>query len=235
MMCQLQCSDPTWDAWLGLVSLVTETPVVYGPGRGLFVDGKWVITWGPGKLGSKGWKGKGLKGPSFHCSSWTNFVLGFLTCRDREYTHSGNVPHLQDLLDKDDSLHKQDGVASYRGYGANTSDLLGAKVVTLADIYLSRKELPTFICVAQSTKKKDGGWKWWHHTVIFVVDHRQEGSPLYRIAADGYKSKKSGYSCQPMKYTEITEAKARADVGKHIYQGSLIHPEGIPAPVVLEA
>jgi hypothetical protein len=87
--------------------------------------------------------------------------------------------------------------------------------------------------VAQSTKKGDR-WKWWHHTAVFVVDHRQEGSPLYRIAADGYKSSSSGYSCSPMKYTQITEAKARADVGKHKYKGSLVHPEGVPAPVRLE-
>ena len=233
-VCAIQCSDATWDAWLALVALVTDTPVVYGPGRGLFVDGQWVITWGPAKLGRKKWKAKGKRGPSFHCSSWTNFVLGFLTCRDREYTHSGNIPHLQDVLDADDSLHSQAGAAKWRGYGWHTSDLLEGKVVTLRDIYDARHDLPTFLVTAQSTKKKSGGWKWWHHTVVWVIDHRQPGSPMYRIAADGYKGKK-GYSCTPMRYTQITEDSAHKDAKKHIYQGSVVFPEGTPKPVILEA
>jgi len=235
--CSLQCSDAVWDAWIELVRLVTTTPVVYGPGRGLFVDDQWVISWGPGKLGRKKWKvnkSKGKRGPSFHCSSWTNFVLGFLTGRDREYTHSGNVPHLQDLLSRDDSLHAQKDVLPYRGYGLNTFVIMGGKTFNLAELHAKREELPTFLVVAQSTKKKSGKWKWWHHTVVFVVDHRQEGSPMYRIAADGYRSK-SGYSCKPMKWTRITEERAEKDGLKHIYQGSAVYPQGTPAPVILEA
>jgi len=235
--CELTCSDDQWERWLDLVKLVTETPVVYGPGRGLWVDGQWVITWGPGKLGRKKWKAKGKRGPSFHCSSWTNFVCGFLTGANQDYTHSGNIPALQDVLDEDETLHHQrKGVqaAKWRGYGGHTTELLAGKVVTLQDILDNIASLPTFLVVAQSTKKKGGGWKWWHHTVVFVVDRHGTDTPtLWRIAADGYKGNK-GFSCKPMQYRQMTPELVASDTKKHIYQGSCVYAEGVPATVIVE-
>lgn len=57
---------------------------------------------------------------------------------------------------------------------------------------------------AQSTKRSTG-WLWWHHAVVYVVDHRDQHR-LYRIAADGTKDAAKGYSGTPMKWTEITPA-----------------------------
>lgn len=39
----LEVTDETWSGWQRLVELVTTTPVVYGPGRGAFSDGQWIV------------------------------------------------------------------------------------------------------------------------------------------------------------------------------------------------
>lgn len=206
------CEATTWAAFEQLVDRITVLPVRYGPGRGLWHDGKFVVTHGPGALGLKAWKNaRGKSYASFHCSSWTNFFLGWLLRRNELYTHAGNVPSLFDLCTKGPDLHKQIGASSYRGYGDAVSaiapDGSGAKrsgvsnVVDVREILARRAALPTFLVCGQSTKRA-GSWRWWHHTVLFVVDHR-DGDRLYRIAADGSKGAK-GYSGDPMRWIEIT-------------------------------
>jgi hypothetical protein len=214
---QVPCNDETWHAFEQLVELVTKTPVRYGPGRGLWHGGRFVITHGPGQLGAKSWKNAlGKSYPSFHCSSWTNFFLGWLLRRNEDYTHAGNIPDLFDLLTMDASLHANPGAGSWRGYGeacvkiapdgSGTKRSGVANVVDARELFARRDTLPTFVVCGQSTKLSHGGWRWWHHTVLFVV---RDGR-LYRIAADGSRSEASGYSATPMRWTEITASNLAA-------------------------
>lgn len=224
------CNDATWAEFQKLVKLVTTTPVRYGPGRGLWSGGKFVITHGPGALGSKTWKNfLGKSYPSFHCTSWTNFFLGWLLRRNELYTHAGTIPDLFDLLSKgpEEHVEPQDGwTLRYRGYGDACSKIApdgsGAKrhgvsnVVDARELFERRTALPTFIVCGQSTKQASG-WKWWHHTVLFVA----RGGSLYRIAADGYRDASRGYSAQPMPWTEITEKNLAA------YASAVYRPYGV--------
>ena len=228
------CEAATWAAFQQLVAAVTAH-ARYGPGRGLWHDGKFVVTYGAGKIGGdvKTWPNMlGRAYSSFHCSSWTNFVLGWLLRRNEDYTHGGNIPSLFDLLEDGPELHKIPGGGVYRGYGDAcspiASDGTGAKrtgcpdpkVVDARELLARRATLPTFIVCGQSTKRKDGTWKWWHHTVLFVVDHRDRDR-LYRIAADGHKDKAMGYSGDPMRWVEITDG----NVGN--YAAAVYRPYGV--------
>jgi peptidoglycan hydrolase-like protein with peptidoglycan-binding domain len=210
----VQCNDQTWLAFQALVTAVTGKPVRYGPGRGLWVDGKFVITYGAGKLGGTVQQWPNVLGrpyPSFHCTSWTNFFMSWLCRRNQDFTHAGNIPSLFDLLEGSPDLHKDtaSGVM-VRGFGdvcfrlpvdGSGSKRLGISNVVDARELLERKDqLPSFIVCGQSTKLSTG-WKWWHHTVLFAVrDHK-----LFRIAADGMKGP-NGYSAQAMRWLEITTA-----------------------------
>ena len=210
------CESVTWSAFTKLVDAVTKRPVRYGPGRGLWHGGKFVVTYGAGKLGGTVATWPNVLGrtyPAFHCSSWTNFILGWLLRRNENYTHAGNIPSLFDLLEKDGSVHQIPGGGSYRGYGDACTRIVpdgsGAarsgvpKVVDARELLARRASLPTFLVCGQSTKRSTG-WVWWHHTVLFVVDHRDRDR-LYRIAADGRKGPQ-GYSADPMRWVEITDA-----------------------------
>ena len=224
------CEAATWSAFEKLIGTVTghpvhyegaapdtEDPVLYGPGRGLWEGGRFVITYAPGRRSRPGdektWPNVlGKRYPSFHCSSWTNFFVGWLLRRNEDYTHAGNIPSLFDLLEEDGSVHKIPGGGVYRGYGDACSPIAPdgsgirrsgvPKVVDARELLARRSALPTFIVCGQSTKR-NGTWRWWHHTVLFVVDHR-DGDRLYRIAADGRKGP-SGYSADPMRWVEITD------------------------------
>lgn len=209
------CETQVWEAFQGLVELIKSTPVCYGPGRGLFHDQGWVVTQGPGALGSKAWTSlAGHPYPSFHCSSWTNFFLGWLLRYNERYTHAGNIPSLFDLCEKSDDLHTQPGASPYRGYGPyctalqTNGDTLARKqirnVLDIRELHDRRSTLPTFIVVGQSTHLP-AGWRWWHHTVLFVVDHRTAGAPMYRLAADGYHGTDGRWSAAPMRWVEINE------------------------------
>lgn len=243
----LICPGDVWDAFNELVATIINLPVKYGPGRGLFVDGQWVVTYGPGKLDYKSWSSKiGKTYPSFHCSSFTNFFLGWVARRNAKYTHSGNIPSLFKMCESDSSLHDNNGMAKWRGYNnvcerflsdgssRGRSGIGDNRVVDLQEIYDRRAELPTFFVWGQSTKSGTK-WKWWHHTGLFVVRHDVAGSPIFRLAADGYKGS-SGYSATQMKYSRVTDDYIKKDVGKHVYRGYAIHPveDGIIAPVVIE-
>jgi len=246
---KLSCSDAIWDGFNAMVATIIGLPVKYGPGRGLFVDGEFVVTYGPGKLDYKDWKTKTPPPyPSFHCSSWTNFFLGWVSGRNGLYTHSGNIPSLFNLCEQSPDLHENNGLAEYRGHndvcqifrsnGASRprSGIGDSRVMDLLEIWDRRAEMPTFFVCGQSSKKSNGSYKWWHHTVLFVVDHRQEGSPLYRIAADGYKGSGGAYSGTAMHYNHMTKTHCCGDVSKHVYRGYNVYPpEGLtPAPVVIE-
>lgn len=227
------CEAATWTAFQQLVSAVTAH-ARYGPGRGLWHDGKFLVTYGAGQIGGtiKQWPNAlGRTYASFHCTSWTNFFLGWLLRRNEDYTHGGNIPSLFDLLEDGPDLHKIPGGGVYRGYGdacvAIAADGTGAKragcpdpkVVDVRELFARRASLPTFVVCGQSTKRKDGTWNWWHHTVLFVVDHRDRDR-LYRIAADGYKGSQ-GYSGDPMRWVEITDA----NVGN--YAAAVYRPYGV--------
>jgi hypothetical protein len=206
------CAPEIWTAFLGLVETVTKTPVRYGPGRGLFKDGHWVITYGPGGLNRKAWPCHRSKCyPSFHCTSWTNFFLGWLLRYNEDFTHAGNIPSLFALLEKSRDLHAQKEGGAYRGYGPYVTEIVSngstlprkkqAKVLDIRELYERRKTLPTFLVCGQSTHTVNG-WKWWHHTVVFAVDHSSPDAPMYRIAADGFKDSR-GYSGKAMEWIEI--------------------------------
>jgi len=208
----VQCDDKTWIAFQALVAAVTGKPVRYGPGRGLWVGDKFVITYGAGKMGGTVAEWPNVLGkpyPAFHCTSWTNFFMSWLCRRNQDFTHAGNIPSLFELLEGAPDLHVNPGAGSWRGFGdvcfRLPIDGSGARRLKLPGVVdvrelLDRKDsLPTFIVCGQSTKQSDGSWKWWHHTVLFVVrDHK-----LYRIAADGTRGP-SGYSATPMRWIEIT-------------------------------
>lgn len=219
---ELQCPDDVWAAFTNqFVPTITGLPVKYGPGRGLFVNGKMVVTYGPGSLGHTRWKGKGGVYPSFHCSSFTNFFLGWATRRCDLYTHRGNIPSLKNLLTEDNDVHHvgEKRAMTYRGYSPWCQRIAPKKKYLRAEeLWEIRTQLPTFIVWGQSTMRKNGKWKWWHHTGMFVVDHRAAGTPMYRIAADGYKAKDGVYSGKPMVYREIDEDWCKSDRNKRIYR-----------------
>ncbi len=206
------CSPEIWTAFLGLVETMTKSPVRYGPGRALFKDGRWIVTHGPGSLGSKSWKNhRGASYPSFHCTSWTNFFLSWLLRYNERFTHAGNIPSLFTLLEASEEVHKNPGAGDYRGYGPYTTEIVSngettrkkgkPKGLDIREIYNRRATLPTFLVCGQSTFTENG-WKTWHHTVLFAIDHAKKGTPMHRIAADGFKNSK-GYSGKAMEWIEI--------------------------------
>lgn len=220
----VQCDDDTWKKFELLVKAVTERPVRYGPGRGLWVNDKLVITYGAGRLGGTVQQWPNVLGktyPSFHCTSWCNFFVSWLCRRNQDYTHAGNIPPIWDLLLKSPDVHQNPGAGPYRGFGdvcyQIPHDGSGAKrsgvpkVMDVRELYDRRHDLPTFMMFGQSTRKA-GGWKWWHHTGVYTV---RDGR-LFRIAADGFKGS-NGYSASPMKYTEITQ-KNIGDYSNVIYR-----------------
>lgn len=207
----VHCNDDTWRAFLALVDSLTKRPVRYGPGRGLWVEGQFVVTYGAGKMGGtvREWSNVLNKTyPSFHCTSWCNFFMSWLCRRNEDFTHAGNIPSLFELLESTPDLHSNPGSGSYRGFGdvcfrippdGSGSKRLGLpNVVDMRELYERRDMLPSFVVWGQSTKRSTG-WNWWHHTgVLAVRDHR-----LFRIAADGSRGP-SGYSATAMRWTEIT-------------------------------
>jgi hypothetical protein len=209
----VHCDDDTWQKFQMLVGAITTKPVRYGPGRGLWVADKFVITYGAGQLNgtTKQWPNVlGKPYPSFHCTSWCNFFMSWLCRRNQDFTHAGNCPEIWELLLSSPDIHQNPGAGPYRGFGDVCYEIppdghaikrTGVpKVMDARELYDRRGDLPTFMVFGQSTRTASG-WNWWHHTGVYVArDNR-----LFRIAADGYKGA-SGYSASPMKYTEIIPA-----------------------------
>jgi len=228
------CNDETWHAFEKVIDVITRGPVRYGPGRGLFHDGKFVVTYGPGGLGLKNWKcATGAVAPSFHCSAFTNFILGWLLRYNADYTHAGNIPELFDLCSQSKTLHEipQEGgtwILRYRGYGEACFKLQpdgsGAKrngvgnYFDARELLARRADLPSFMVCGQSTRF-GGVWKWWHHTVLYAT----HGGRLYRIAADGYVATGGVWSGQPMKWVEITDQNV-GNLDGAIYQAYGVRP-----------
>src|SRR5262249_19223663 len=116
------------------------------------------------------------------------------------------------------------GGGFYRGYGDACTPIVPdgssiqrsgvQKVIDARELLARRAALPTFLVCAQSTRLP-ANWLWWHHTVLFVVDHR-DNHRLYRIAADGTKDAK-GYSANPLRWIEITSANV-GQLDKAVYR-----------------
>ena len=245
------CKPEIWSAFLDLVGLITKTPIRYGPGRGLFLDNKWIVTHGPGALCSNRWTSpSGKTYPSFHCSSWTNFFLGWLLRYNERFTHCGNIPSLFELCEQSDEIHQIAGGGSYRGYGPHCREIASSgdaskrtgvpKVLDLRELYARRKTLPTFIVCGQSTRL-DTGWRWWHHTVLFAIDHASPGHPMYRLAADGYVDAQQRWSGKAMEWIPITQS-SLPSFDRAIYRGyGVVSADGSYggarplAPVTIEA
>jgi hypothetical protein len=210
----VQCDDDTWKKVELLFQAITGRPVRYGPGRGLWVADKFVITYGAGKMGGTVQQWPNVLGktyPAFHCTSWCNFFMSWLCRRNQDYTHAGNCPEIWELLLSSPDVHQNPGAGPYRGFGdvcyaiptdGSSAKRTGiAKVMDVRELYDRRHDLPTFMVFGQSTKRADGSWNWWHHTGVYIA---RDGK-LFRIAADGFKGA-HGYSASPMKLTEITSA-----------------------------
>jgi hypothetical protein len=250
------CDRDIWTAFRALVDRIVQAPVRYGPGRGLFHNGGWVITQGPGALGVKNWtSANGTTYPSFHCTSWTNFFLGWLLRYNENFTHAGNVASLFDVCEQSEDVHRAEDREPYRGYGpycrAILSDgstytrkkypkVLDRRVLDMQELYDRRAQLPTFLVCGESTFA-NGSWNMWHHTLLFATDHNADGHPMYRIAADGYNGT-HGWSAQAMRWTPIDAAAVPTYQNNIIFRayGVLSTPDGKYggdkpiAPVTLE-
>lgn len=237
------CDPGIWTAFRAMVDTITQAPVRYGPGRGLFVNGGWVVTQGPGAMNSKAWTSQvGHTYPSFHCSSWTNFFLGWLLRYNENYTHAGNIPSLFDLCEQSDDVHQNPGAGPYRGYGPycrvilsdgstftrkqypRTKDL---RVVDMQELYDRRAQLPTFLVCGESTWA-NGSWNMWHHTLLFAIDHNAPDHPMYRIAADGYHGSDGRWSANPMRWQTIGPSDVKTYEANIIFRayGVLSTPDG---------
>lgn len=237
----VRCDDNTWSHFEKLADLIMKTPVRYGPGRGLWNNGRFIITHGPGALNSNNWKNfLGRPYPSFHCSSWSNFFTSWLLRYNEIFTHAGNIPDLSNLVKQDTSPHQNPGAGPYRGFGpfcsVVTPDGSAVKRHGMASIIdarelLSRCEsLPSFMVFSQSSLVH-GNWKYWHHTGVYAT----RGNRLLRIAADGYRDAVRGYSANPMYLTEITD-KNVGNLDGAVYRVWAINPHddgtyGITNPI----
>lgn len=226
--------------------------VCYGPGRGIWENGRFVITYAPGRRSGvadvKVWQNvKGTLYPALHCTSFTNLFLSWLLKRNELFTHGGNGPDLMELLATDSAIHTVPNKWSYRGFkgactlitpdgsGIARSGFKRWPVVDAKEL-LDRARagtLPTFVLFSQSTPRlglTD------HHTGLY---HVRDGR-LFRIAADGMVVDRK-YTAQPMHYIEVTDANVGALMGAvyRIYgvdtaDGSYGDPSKPFAEVVLE-
>ncbi|MBZ0235873.1 MAG: peptidoglycan-binding protein [Deltaproteobacteria bacterium] len=255
------CDAATWQDFTGLVDTLTgrhtDQPVKYGPGRGLFRDGRWIVTKGPGRLDSTAWSSApGGTYASFHCSSFTNFFLGWLLRYDEDYTHAGNIPSLFEICEQPNLERTKPGVGRYRGYGPFCRQILTsgatrarnphARGLDIQELFDRRRELPTFLVCGQSSRRADGTWRLWHHTVLFVIDHAHGDRPMFRIAADGTKHKETKrWSGRAMEWIAIDDAWIAAHNARTYFRpyGVISLPDGSydhlgtgPRPeVILEA
>lgn len=213
----------TWAAWLRFVDVLTGKatgkPVRYGPGRGLWVGGRFVVGYAPGKKSGPSdlatWPNVlGKLYPALHCTSLTNLVLSWLLRRNEDYTHGGNVPLLMELLGADSTVHVFPGRCVYRGFHGQVTLLQPDGSAAIRSGFrrwpvMDAKELlartragtlPTFNVFSQSTRTANG-WNTDHHTGVWCA---WEGK-LYRIAADGMVAA-GKYSATPVQWIEVNDA-----------------------------
>ena len=227
----LVCPDAVEHGFRAMVKTLTSYPVRYGPGRGLFDDDTFKVTYGPGGLNKKDWRNElGSTFPSFHCSSFTNWFMGWISRRNEDFRHAGNIPSLFKMCQAPPTDHYEKGIGTWTGYSDicrtlysryQSSKRVGMpdaqnRILDVREILERRTELPSFLIWAQCTNK-GGKWKWWHHVGLWFVDHRTPGTPCFRIAADGYNGR-NGYSGTPMRFTAMDDAYASMDKGTHIYR-----------------
>lgn len=223
------CNKEVWDEFLATMATICNHPVMYGPGRGLWVNGQFLITYNPGsQVKGDNWKSwpnvKSKPYASFHCTSYVNFIASWLQKRNQDYTHAGNCISFFDLMEKGPEVRFWPGVGPVCGFGncmtsiapdgSGTKRSGFAHAMDLQEIYDRRASLPTFLFFVQSTKKA-GYWNKWHHTGLYVVDHN-DNHRLYRWAADGYKGA-GGYSATPMQKLEIVPGNIKT-LGPVVYR-----------------
>jgi hypothetical protein len=219
-----QCNEETWIAVIALIVRVAAN-ALYGPGRGLWEDGRFLLTYAPGRRSKPSdidpsarehWlNARQALYPALHCTSWCNTFLAWLLRVNEDFTHAGTIPELFDLCSKIglQVVPQKDGwTLRYRGYGehcyeiesngstaARVHRLIAGKAhIDAVELYERRAEMPSIVVFAQSTFFPTG-LNTWHHTGLFLF---RDGR-MYRSAADGYANA-GVYSASPMGWSEIT-------------------------------
>lgn len=268
-------TGPPVPAHLALLSLVTgggwdlvvagssapapRDPVVYGPGRGLWLDaataraemaagrlaavelgaspGCWVISRGPGALGLSARQRNGAEVPSLHCSSFTALLLGVATGADANWTHTSTMATLEDTCERVGQFTvpiQPSGRVRCWGYGDHCRRIVPrvGRAMGPLEVWQRRAELGPLTVLLQSTRSS-GSWRWGHHTLALV---RLPGHPgvLYRVAADGSASG-GVYSGTRMDTEILDEAEARRLEGQRLYEAWTIdNPQPSRCPITLE-
>jgi len=240
-----------WDHLQTLVKQVVAHKVGYGPGRGLADpdNDRFIVTIGPNRLGNAGYRTADPKhGPAFVCSTWTYFALCFLFRVNKGFNRAlaGGWPSLYLVLTKPFEVHPLEG--SRYGYYAFGPFFRPIRTdgstkrrhrrsrghLDLLELYARRAELPELLLVGQSSYRKNGTLRWDHHTALFWVDREAEGQPLYRIAADGSRSRSGVFSGTDMNVEAITSAYAEANHRKAFYKVYGVRPEAIVKHGILD-
>lgn len=220
--------------------------VVYGPGRGLWHEGAWWLTKGPGRLGLSARQRSGRERPSLHCSSWTALCAGYAVGRDAEWDHRGTLVGLDKLLESE--RWSQDvgtsKPATGMGYGDRFERLEGGKPTQqgrdlhsgtgFVERLLEAGEGGALFLAAQSTKGARG-WKWWHHTLALITDPDAPGCVL-RVAADGSRGANGLYSGTPMD-VEVWTPSSAPDAARLVYWAWRLKDESLTpssAPIKME-
>lgn len=192
----------------GKASPAGPEAVVYGPGRGLWHEGRWLLTRGPGKVGASASQASGRQVPSLHCSSWTALLAGFAVGRDAGWDHRGTLVPLNTLLEQERG--ERNG-AKWRGYGGcfvrvhgdgeaiRSGAMKGCTVLkgqAVVDTLVSQAGKGGALYLAAQSTKGATSWVWWHHTLALIV-HPSHPDRIFRVAADGSQSS-AGYSGTPM-------------------------------------
>lgn len=191
---------------LALFRWAQDSRLVYSGGRGLGRDGAFYAN----RFASR-WHSSGGRG--FHCTSWTNFVLAYFTgVAPEDFTEKGNMPSLFWLCEKSgtqmfnplDHLGRRllQRPVPIHCYGQDVERLF--KSGSIDDLMAAIK--PGELVVAGESSLIKGSWRWWHHTSAWYRDH--DGT-LYRMAADGYKSRTTGYSHDPMRVQRVDDLLVR--------------------------
>lgn len=244
--------------------------VKYGPGRGHWLTkaeakkamatgqigrtllgtapGVWVVSRGPTKLGQNANVRGGWQGPTFHCSSFTNWLMGVLFDYNESYTHQGNMPALLACKKTKHALHDhpigEGRFAKYRGYAehcarlspdGSSTKIHRREYLDAEEVWRRREELATINIFGQSTRQKSGKWKIEHHTGVFFM-HPRFPDAVFRIAADGSRNKQ-GYSGTPMNIEKLTEAATLKIEESRRYVVYRLHGYPVdprPCPIALE-
>ncbi len=220
------CPDDVWNHLLWAVdTLKNRSPYIgYGPGRGFYLeeDNTMVVTIGANGLGRTTYTSQRTPMTNaFTCSPFTYFML-CLIYRVPEFNRAqaGGMVSLTRVLTASFGIHPVEG-SSYGHYGFGEftqhvpSDGSSRKLIGhpcpkdsfgWKELYERRAELPEILFMGQSSKRKRNGewtWVWGHHTVMLITRKDLPGMPMWRLAADGYKSSSKGFSGTPLSIQEL--------------------------------